>query len=62
MPLYYMLFFPRGDLRWHWALTLQDLENQQKNLCITQRAFYRYMLHFRPVTPSLLFYGKQLFQ
>lgn len=24
MPLHYVLFFPGGDLGWHWALTLQD--------------------------------------
>ena len=26
MPLHYVLFFPCGDLGWHWALTLQDPE------------------------------------
>ena len=62
MPLHYFLFFPSGDLGWHWALTLQDPDGQRKNLRITQRAFYRYMLHYRPTVPSLLFYGKQLFQ
>ena len=62
MPLHYVLFFPCGDLGWHWALTLQDPEGRRKNLRITQRAFYRYMLHFRQTVPSLLFYGKRLFQ
>ena len=35
MPLYYVLFFPCGNLGWHWALTLQDPQGRQKNLCIT---------------------------
>lgn len=47
MPLHYVLFFPRGDLGWHWALTLQDPQNRRKNLRIIQRVFYRYMLHIR---------------
>lgn len=63
MPLHYVLFFPRGDLGWHWALTLQDPQNRRKNLRITQGAFiYRYMLHIRSQLLSLLFYGKRLFQ
>lgn len=62
MPLHYMLFFPRGDLKWHWALTLQDPNNRWKNLRITQRAFYCYMFHIRSQSPFLLFYGKRLFQ
>ena len=62
MALHYVLFFLYDDLRWHWALTLQDSKNQQKNLRITQHAFYCYMLHFCPVTLFLLFYGKRLFQ
>lgn len=35
MLLHYVLFFPCGDLGWHWALTLQDSENKRKNLRIT---------------------------
>ena len=62
MPLYYVLFFPCGDLEWHWALTLQDPEGRQKNLRITQRAFYRYMLYFCQTVTFLLFYSKRLFQ
>ena len=30
MPLHYVLFFPIGDLGWHWALTLQDPDGRQK--------------------------------
>ena len=62
MPLYYVLFFPRGDLGWNWALTFQDPESRRKNLRITQCAFYQYMLHIHQTIPYLLFYGKRLFQ
>ena len=62
IPSHYVLFFLDGNLGWHWALILQDPDSRQKNLCITQRAFYCYMLHYRYTVPSLLFYGKQLFQ
>ena len=26
MPLYYILFFSSSNLRWHWALSFQDLD------------------------------------
>lgn len=62
MPLYYVLFFPCGDLGWYWALTLQDPQNRWKNLRIIQCTFYCYMLHIHSQSSSLLFYGKRLFQ
>lgn len=37
---------------------LQDPEGQRKNLRITQRAFYCYILHICQTIPFLLFYGK----
>lgn len=62
MPLHYVLLFPCGDLGWHWALRLHDPNNLRKNSRITQRTFYRYMLHTRHNIDAFLFRGGRLFQ
>lgn len=62
MPLHHVLFFPCGDLGWHWALRLHNPDNIRKNDRITQRAFYHYMLHTKHNMNAFLFRGGKLFQ
>ena len=47
MHLHYILFFPRGESEYHWALQLQDNNGQRKNTPLAQCAFYRDQLHPR---------------
>jgi hypothetical protein len=60
-PLHYVLFFPKGDVGWHWGLTLQDRGNRRKKNRLEQQMFYRFRLHRRHRERSLLFYGCRLF-
>jgi hypothetical protein len=61
-PLHYVLFFPKGDYRWHWGLELRDRANVRKKTRLEQQMFYRYRLYVRNRERSLLFYGCRLFQ
>ncbi|RPA96047.1 hypothetical protein L873DRAFT_1927007 [Choiromyces venosus 120613-1] len=62
MPLYYVLFFPKGKSGYHWGLQLVDNSGQRKNTCLVHRAFYHYRLHPRVGESDILFCGQQLWQ
>ena len=62
MALHYVLLFPYGEHGWHWALQLQNLKGQRKQVRLSQRAFYRFRLHIRFGEPKTLFYSQCLFQ
>jgi len=62
LPLHYVIFFPRGELRWHWGRQLQSLNQQRRRERMPQRAFYRYRLHLREGEADTLFRGKSLTQ
>ena len=62
MPLHYVLLFPYGEPRWHWAMQLQNQNGQRKQLRLSQRAFYRFRLHIRFQEANTLFYAQRFFQ
>jgi hypothetical protein len=62
MPLHYVLLFPRGDLGWHYGLTLRDAAGVREQTRLEQRTFYRYRLSIRKGEFSPLFYARSLFQ
>ena len=62
MPLHYVLLFPRGDLGWHYGMTLRDAAGVRERTRLEQRMFYRYRLSIRKNEFSPLFYARSLFQ
>ena len=62
LPLHYVLFFPRGELGWHWGRTLNSDGNDRQKLRMPQRAFYRFRLHTRTDEPATILRGQRLLQ
>jgi hypothetical protein len=62
MPLHYVLLFPRGDLGWHYKMTLQDAAGVCEQTRLEQQMFYKYRLSICKNEFSLLFYAQSLFQ
>lgn len=62
MPLHYVLLFPHGDLGFHWALRLHNIDGSEQQKRLSQHAFYRYHLYLRGGQPSNLFLAGRLFQ
>jgi hypothetical protein len=62
MPLHYVLLFPGGDMGWHWALELCNVNGVRTRIRMTQRAFYRHRLHVRKHDFNTLCRGGRLFQ
>ena len=62
LPLHYVLLFPFGEPGWHWARTLNNVDNNRQNLRLPQRAFYRFRLHPRCDEPSTILRAEKLFQ
>ena len=56
LPLHYIIYFPFGELGWHYALRLQCGKR------LSQRQFYQFHLHTRQLEPSTLFYRRRLLQ
>ena len=59
--LHYVLLFPHGEHGWHWALQLQNVEQNQRSR-LSQRAYYRFRLHIRSKEAKTLFSAQRLFQ
>ena len=62
MPLHYVLLFPRGDLGWHYGMTLRNAAGVREQTRLEQRTFYRYRLSVRKNVFSPLFCARSLFQ
>ena len=61
MALHYVFLFQYGEHGWHWALQLQNVEQNQRTR-LSQRAYYRFGLHIRYEEPKTLFCAECLFQ
>jgi hypothetical protein len=57
MPLYYVLLFLRGNLSWHYRLTLQDAVSVCEQTRLEQQTFYKYQLSICKSKFSPLFYA-----
>jgi len=57
LPLHYVLFFPRGELGWHWGRTLNSDGNHRQKLRMPQRAFYRFCIHTTTDEPATILRG-----
>lgn len=57
MPLHYVLLFLKGDLGWHYGMTLQDAAGVRERIRLEQQTFYRYRLSVCKNIFSLLFYA-----
>ena len=60
MPLHYVLFFPYGDLGYHYGLELRGAHRSNKRL--HQRDYYKFRLHVCNSEYPTIFYGERLFQ
>src|SRR6202050_5217175 len=62
-PLHYVLLFPKGDQGWHRHIDIvQQAGRTARSDHVTQRCYFAFRLHPRPMEPSDLFRGGRLFQ
>ena len=62
-PLHYVLLFPKGDQGFHNKIPVVEQEGVSvRSPHVSQRCYYTFRLHPRPMEPSDLFRGGRLFQ
>ena len=62
-PLHYVLLFPKGDQGWHKDIDIvPPAEGAARSLHVSQRCYFAFRLHPRPIEPSDLFRGGRLLQ
>ena len=62
-PLHYILLFPKGDQGFHTKIPVVEQEGVAvRSPHVSQRCYYTFRLHPRPMEPSDLFRGGRLFQ
>ncbi len=62
-PLHYVMLFPKGDHGWHTKIDIVQPEGgSARSKYVSQRCYYAFRLHPRPMEPSDLFRGGRLFQ
>ncbi len=62
-PLHYIMLFPKGDHGWHPKIDItQPEDGSARSKYISQRCYYAFRLHPRPMEPSDLLRGGRLFQ
>src|SRR6202040_1500713 len=62
-PLHYVLLFPNGDQGYHSRIQTAGSEDDTgRSKHVTQRCYFAFRLHPRPMEPSDLFRGGKLFQ
>jgi len=62
-PLHYVLLFPKGDQGWHRQIeTVYPQDGAVRSKFVSQRCYFAFRLHPRPMEPSDLFRGGRLLQ
>ena len=62
-PLHYVLLFPKGNQGWHRYIDIVRPESRAvRSKTVSQRCYFAFRLHPRPMESSDLFRGGRLFQ